>query len=104
MTDYRPERYAFRFPMVFVNPIRSGRLPPLVGRKYEISTRGRCGGMALASLDFYHIGARVPSLSSTDFSPSGVPPDAHPLADDVYARHLICLCLRAGRVYYVVRD
>lgn len=103
MTDYRPERYAFRFPNVFVNHIWSGRLPPLVGRKYEISTRGRCGGMAFASLDFYHLGARVPSLSSTDFSPSGVPPDGHPLADYIYARQLHSMLTRVRGVYDGVR-
>ena len=53
MTDYAPEHYAFRFPDAFVNHVWSGRIPPRVGRRYEISTAGRCGGVAFASLDFF---------------------------------------------------
>lgn len=99
MTDYRPEHYAFRFPNAFVNHIWRGRLPPLIGRKYEMSTRGRCGGMVFASLDFYHLGVPVPSLSSSDFSSSGVPPDGHPLADYIYARQLHSMLTRVRGIH-----
>lgn len=88
LTDYSPEQYAFRFPNAFINAVWSGRLPPRIGRQYEISSRGRCGGMAFASLDFFHIKTPVPSLASTDFSPLNVPPDGHPMADYIYVRQL----------------
>ena len=88
MTNYSPQQYAFRFPNAFVNHIWSGRIPPLIGRKVQLSTAGRCGGMAFASLDFYHLKTPVPPLSSEDFSPSLVPADGHPLADYIYTRQL----------------
>ena len=88
MTPYEPERYAFRFPNSFVNHVWSGRIPPLIGRTYNIKTSGRCGGMAFASLDFYHLETPVPSLEPQDFSPARVPSDGHPLNDYIYKRQL----------------
>lgn len=87
-TDYSPELYAFRFPNAFVNRIWSGRIPPFIGRNVEFTTSGRCGGMAFASLDFFHLRAPVPPLSTEDLSPSLVPADGHPLADYIYTRQL----------------
>lgn len=81
LTNYSPELYAFRFPNAFINTVWRGRIPPRIGRQYEISTAGRCGGMAFASLDFFHLKTPVPTLNSDDFFPSTVPPDGHPLAD-----------------------
>lgn len=88
MTTYSPQQYAFRFPNAFVNHIWSGRIPPFLGRKVELSTTGRCGGMAFASLDFYHLETPVPTVSTQDFSPSLVPADGHPLADYIFTRQL----------------
>ncbi|GAA4118098.1 hypothetical protein [Enteractinococcus coprophilus] len=88
MTDYSPELYAFRFPNAFVNHLWRGRVPPLIGRKVELTSAGRCGGMAFASLDFYHLGTPVPSFSTQDFAPSCVPADGYPLADYIYCRQL----------------
>lgn len=88
LTDYSPKLYAFRFSNSFTNKIWSGRLPPLIGRQVEFSTSGRCGGMAFASLDFFHGKRPVPPLSSKDFLPSRVPPDGHPLADYIFTRQL----------------
>lgn len=88
MTDYSPQLYAFRFPNAFVNHIWSGRIPPLIGRKVQLSTAGRCGGMAFASLDFYHLKTPVPPLSTDDLAPSLVPADGHPVADYIYTRQL----------------
>lgn len=82
VTSYEPARYAFRFPNSFVNTIWDGRIPPVIGRPTKIVTRGRCGGMAFASLDFYQLGVPVPA----QFSATVPPPDGHPLADYIYAR------------------
>lgn len=96
LTDYSPELYAFRFPNAFINTVWRGRIPPRIGRQYEISTAGRCGGMAFASLDFFHLKTSVPTLGSNDFSPSTVPPDGHPLADYIYTRQLHSMLTRIG--------
>ena len=103
MTDYVPEQYAFRFPNAFVNAVWSGRIPPRVGRKYEISTSGRCGGMAFASLDFFHLRMPVPPVTPSDFLPSVVPPDGHPLADYIYTRQLHSMLTRVGGIRDGVR-
>lgn len=96
LTDYSPELYAFRFPNAFINTVWRGRIPPRIGRQYEISTAGRCGGMAFASLDFFHLKTPVPTLNSDDFFPSTVPPDGHPLADYIYTRQLHSMLTKIG--------
>lgn len=96
MTLYKPEHYAFRFPNSFANQVWSGRLPPLIGRKYTIKTSGRCGGMAFASLDFYHLKTPVPSLEPQDFAPARVPPDGHPLGNYIYQRQLHSMLTSRG--------
>src|SRR5699024_3873916 len=88
MTDYTPKRYASLFPNTFTNSIWSGSIPPFIGRKFSIATSGRCGGMAFASLDFFHLKTPVPTPSPKDFASSNVPPDGHPLADYIYTRQL----------------
>lgn len=88
MTTYDPQRYAFRFANAFINQVWSGRVPPRIGREYSITTSGRCGGMAFASLDFYHLGSPVPTVQEQDFAPAKVPPDGHPLADYIFRRQL----------------
>ena len=88
MRPYKPEDYAFRFPNAFVNQVWSGRIPPRIGREYKITTSGRCGGMAFASLDFYHLALPVPTVKTQDFAPASVPPDGHPLSDYIYTRQL----------------
>lgn len=103
MTDYAPEHYAFRFPNALVNHVWSARIPPRVGRRYEISTSGRCGGMAFASLDFFHFRMLVPPVTSSDFLSSVVPPDGHPLADYIYTRQLHSMLTKVGGLYDGVR-
>lgn len=88
LTTFSPQRYAFRFPNAFVNHIRSGLIQPFIGRKVALTTAGRCGGMAFASLDFYHLETPVPTVSTQDFAPSLVPADGHPLADYIFTRQL----------------
>lgn len=103
MTTYEPERYAFRFPNSFVNHVWSGRIPPMIGRQYEIKTSGRCGGMAFASLDFYHLGEPVPTVGPQDFAPAAVPPTGHPLGKYIFKRQLHSMLTSAHGVQNGVR-
>lgn len=88
MTAFTPHRHAFRFPNRFINAVWDGRCPPLLGPRVQVTTRGRCGGMAFASLDLFHAGAPAPTLTASDFAGSHVPPDGHPLADYIRVRQL----------------
>ena len=47
-TSFTPRQHGFHFDNDFVN--RTATLPGFG----EIETRGRCGGMAYAALDFHH--------------------------------------------------
>lgn len=86
MTAFTPHRHAFRFPNRFINAVWDGRFPPLLGPRVQMTTRGRCGGMAFASLDLFYAGRPAPTAS--DFAGSHVPPDGHPLADYIRVRQL----------------
>ena len=65
LTDFDPAVHGFGFPNSFVNQVVSlpnevYRLLPGVLRRAipggNLETRGRCGGMAYAALDYYHAG------------------------------------------------
>ena len=74
-TAFRTRKNGFHFANKFVNPIIGG---------YQ--TKGRCGGMAFASLDYYHAGIATPTHVPADFGAAGVPPDGTILADYIYKR------------------
>jgi hypothetical protein len=76
-TLFTAAEHGFRFPNHFVNDVF-----------LNIRTRGRCGGMAYASLDYYFAGLEIPPCTSQDFPGSSVPPDGHPLADYIFARQI----------------
>ncbi len=78
-TNFTSNRNGFHFPNAFVNHVL--KLPGIG----EITTFGRCGGMAFAALDYYHADFPIPTHVTADFA-TGVPPDGHPLADYIYAR------------------
>jgi len=75
-----PAQHGFHFVNNFVNKILD---IPWLG---QITTYGRCGGMAYACLDYYNAGLPVPPYRSEDFPDGGVPPDGHPMADYIYVR------------------
>ncbi|MDP9352491.1 MAG: hypothetical protein M3P51_13270 [Chloroflexota bacterium] len=77
---FKPTVHGFRFPNSFVNKVAT---IPGYG---SIETRGRCGGMAYAALDYYYSGVPVPAYKQAVFLPKGSPPDGHWLADYIYAR------------------
>jgi hypothetical protein len=74
-TSFTPQQHGFHFDNEFVNKVAD--LPGFGG----IETRGRCGGMAFAALDFYFSRMRVPADTT-------LPPDGSPLADYIYRRLL----------------
>jgi hypothetical protein len=75
ITDFRPHIHGFHFPNAFVNNVI-----------FDIKTKGRCGGMAYASLDYYFAGIQIPNLRAEHFQPNTYPPDGHPIADYIYRR------------------
>ena len=76
-TNFVPSKHGFHFPNNFVNKLIGG----------AITTRGRCGGMAFGSLDYYVNSVPVPTCDTADFGSSlGVPPDGTPLADYIMGR------------------
>ena len=78
--SFDPKEHGFHFPNKFVN-----RVATIPGYG-DVPTRGRCGGMAYAALDYYFAGIPIPSYTGANFAPSRVPPDSHWLADYIYIR------------------
>lgn len=81
VTTFDPTIHGFRFANRFRNTI--ARLP----NGATIRTRGRCGGMAFASLDIFHAQKTAPTDDWSAF-PRAVPPDGTPLADYLMRRLL----------------
>ena len=79
-TAFDPAVHGFGFPNAFVDVFLT--LP----NGAKISTAGRCGGMAYASLDLFHAGAPAPRWSTALYAPRRVPPDDNWLADTIRAR------------------
>jgi len=84
-TNFSPLQHGFHFPNNFINKVAN---IPGYG---EVVTRGRCGGMAYASLDYYYAHIQIPDYKEIyfpypDFNPSGVPPDSNTLANYIYVR------------------
>lgn len=72
-TRFEPAKHGFAFRNDFVNNILT--LPDGTA----MTTRGRCGGMAFAALDYYFAGLPVPKNNA-------LPPDGTLLADYIYKR------------------
>ncbi len=83
LTRFRPQEHGFHFANNFVNVAATLNLP---GINQKIVTRGRCGGMAYASLDYFNARMSIPTHVAADFGAAGVPPDGTPLADYIYQR------------------
>ena len=71
---FDPAIHGFAFPNAFVNVVLT--LP----NGAQITTAGRCGGMAYAALDYFIPGQPVPRMHSDLWAPGRVPPDSHWLA------------------------
>jgi hypothetical protein len=83
--SFRPATDGFDFANNFVNQISIAGIP-------ITETRGRCGGMAFAALDYWHYRLSVPRIPE-------LPPDGTPLADYIYAR-LITSIIDNWPMYY----
>jgi hypothetical protein len=71
MTTFDPKQHGFHFDNTFTNNIS------IVGISF--TTKGRCGGMVYAALDYYNTGTIVPSDTS-------LPADGTTLADYIWNR------------------
>ena len=71
LTRFRPEIHGFHFRNNFSNLRAAG-----------IVSKGRCGGMAFAALDYYNRNIPIPPHITSDFGGEGVPP-----GDDPYSGH-----------------
>ncbi len=54
----------------------------------NIETRGRCGGMAFAVLDYYFAKIPIPTHEPKDFPNNKVPPDGSSLGDYIFKRSI----------------
>ena len=79
-TTFDPVIHGFRFDNRFVNVVVS--LPGVP----KLRTKGRCGGLTYAALDYYSLHRAAPAFAPTP--PARVPPDGHPLADYLLRRQL----------------
>jgi hypothetical protein len=77
--DFIPSQHGFHFPNSFTN-----RVVSILG--HDVTTKGRCGGMAYAALDYRYRGNPIPRYYQANFAPQSVPPDGHWLADYIYKR------------------
>ena len=78
-TDFTPMKHGFHFGNDFVNKIISTSFG-------KIESKGRCGGMAYAALDYFFSGIPVPSHENKDFPNGNYPPDGSLLSDYIYER------------------
>ncbi|WP_028049648.1 hypothetical protein [Cellulomonas sp. URHD0024] len=77
---FDPATHGFAFPNAFVNVVLT--LPTGA----QITTAGRCGGMAYAALDYFLPGQPVPRWRPDLYAPGRVPPDSNWLAKYLYSR------------------
>ncbi|NTW71744.1 MAG: hypothetical protein HGA49_05820 [Eubacteriaceae bacterium] len=80
-TEFTPLKHGFHFSNNFINTIFKTPFG-------KIESRGRCGGMAFASLDYYYAKLPVPTHESKDFPNKMVPPDGSILGDYISKRSI----------------
>ncbi|WP_029290815.1 hypothetical protein [Cellulomonas sp. HZM] len=79
-TAFDPAVHGFGFPNAFVDLLTS--LPTGTA----IQTKGRCGGMAFASLDYFSADRPAPRWATNLYGAARVPPDGNWLADRIRKR------------------
>ncbi len=79
MTGFQPARHGFKFANTFVNKV--------VG---DIETKGLCGGMVYATLDYYYARQPIPATRT-------LPRDRTPLQSYIYDRQMISLANNADK-------
>jgi len=80
-TSFSPLIHGFHFGNHFVNKI----IQTSFGK---IESRGRCGGMAFAALDYYFANITMPTHEQKDFPNKLVPPDGSRLGDYIFVRSI----------------
>ena len=93
MTDFDPKKHGFHFSNNFVNTVCNTPFG-------KITSRGRCGGMAFAALDYYYAKLPIPTHRGRDFPGGEVPPDGTCLADYIYHRLMDSFALNAGKFIF----
>lgn len=83
-TNFMPLKHGFHFQNSFTDKIISTSFG-------KIETKGRCGGMSYASLDYYFSGILVPSHEPKDFPNKMYPPDGSLFSDYIYERSISSL-------------
>src|SRR5262249_1872093 len=91
-TSFDPVKHGFHFPNTFVNHVI-----------FNYETRGLCGGMAFAALDYFYAGLPVPTHTPGDFGAGNTsPPPGARLHDYIFERMIDSLFENLGtwaRVY-----
>ncbi len=98
MTDFRPSIHGFPFDNCFE------AVPPLtlIGElKYGDASKGMCGGMVYAALDYFNAGLDVPQVRAQDMSPRYRSPMHGPLFEYIGARLFSSFDLPAGVLSYI---
>ena len=75
--DFIPDRDGFHFANDFVNYVLNGPI--------NIVTKGRCGGMAAGSIDYYRNRIPIPTHPTGDL-PNGIPAEGSRLSQFIYDR------------------
>lgn len=88
---FTPREHGFKFANTFVNHLIT--VPAL---NLDIATRGRCGGMAAAALDYWHHGLAVPQDPN-------LPADGSLLADYIYGRLVNTMVANGFKFFHFMR-
>lgn len=88
---FTPSEHGFKFQNSFTNHII--KVPEL---GIDFTTRGRCGGMAAASLDYWHNGLAIPDNGA-------LPTDGSVLGDYLYARLVDTMVANGWKFFHFMR-
>ncbi|NHZ88518.1 hypothetical protein F2P45_05695 [Massilia sp. CCM 8733] len=91
MTSFHPVQHGFKFVNSFVNHVV--KIPEL---GIDITTYGRCGGMAFAALDFWYNTLPIPGDTA-------LPADGTPLGDFIYDRLIHSILINAFKYFDFMR-
>ncbi len=86
-TAFEPAVHGFHFPNSFSTTL----LPTMSLGPFhtpQIALGGLCGGMTFAALDYFFAGRPIPTHTTDDYPPPGVPPATSALRAEIFRRHL----------------
>jgi hypothetical protein len=88
---FTSREHGFKFSNLFTNHVVK---VPALG--IDITTRGRCGGMAAAALDYWHNGLAIPDDGA-------LPTDGSVLGDYIYARLIDTMVANGWKFFHFMR-